>query len=66
MEIITLHSLGAINLKIMFTCTKTLSKLPLVLYEILLTGTKRKSGAEAVIGVQTSGFVKPVVKSVSQ
>lgn len=39
-KIITLHSLGVINLKIMFTCPKTLSEFTLVLYEILLIGRK--------------------------
>lgn len=51
-KIITLHSLGAINLKIMFTCSKILSKFTLVLYETLIIGTK-DSGTEVVIGVQT-------------
>lgn len=58
-KIIILHSLGAINLKIMFTCAEALSHFTSLSMKILSICTKN-SGTEAAI-VQIFVIVKPVV-----
>lgn len=51
-KIIIVHSLGAIKLKIMFTCAETLSKFNSISVKFLIICIKN-SGTEAAIGVQT-------------